>query len=45
MISVEHREAIRRAYFVDGKAIRQIAREFGQIKSTVMCKSPFRQVD
>lgn len=32
---MEHREAIRRAYFVDGKAIRQIAREFGHSRKTV----------
>ncbi len=35
MISVERREKIRRAYFVEGKKIRQIAREFGCSRPTV----------
>jgi len=35
MISVEQREKIRRAYFVEGKKIRQIAREFGCSRPTV----------
>ena len=35
MISVEKREAIRQAYFKDGKSIRQIAREFRCARDTV----------
>ena len=35
MISVEHREAMRRAYFVDEKSIRQIAREYRCSRKTI----------
>ncbi len=35
MITVEEREQIRRAYYVDGKSIRQIARELGHARPTV----------
>lgn len=35
MIQVEDREQIRRAYFVEGKSIRQIARELGHSRPTV----------
>ena len=35
MITVEEREAIRRAYFVEDKTIRQIAREFKCSRRTV----------
>jgi transposase len=35
MIQVEEREAIRRAHFVEGKTIRQIARELGHSRPTV----------
>jgi len=35
MISVEKREKIRRAFFVEGKGIRQIAREFKCSRPTV----------
>ena len=35
MISVEKREAIRRAYFIEKKRIRQIAREFKCSRPTV----------
>ena len=35
MIQVEEREQIRRAYYVDGKSVRQIARELGHSRRTV----------
>lgn len=35
MIQVEDREQIRRAYFVEGKSIREIARELGHSRPTV----------
>jgi transposase len=35
MIQVEDREQIRRAYFIDGKSVRQIARELGHSRTTV----------
>jgi transposase len=35
MISVEDREKIRRAYFIEGQSIRQIARELGHSRKTV----------
>ncbi len=35
MIQVEEREQIRRAYYVEGKSVRQIARERGHSRSTV----------
>lgn len=35
MISLEHREAIRRAYFVDDKSMRQIARDFHCSRKTI----------
>ncbi len=35
MIQVEDREQIRRAYFIDGKSIRQIAKELGHSRPTV----------
>lgn len=35
MISVEDREVIRRAYFVDKKSLRQIAKEFNVARKTV----------
>ena len=35
MISVNDRECIRRAYFVEHKSIREIAREFGHSRKTV----------
>ena len=35
MISVEDREKIRRAYFIEKKTIRQIAREFHVARKTV----------
>lgn len=35
MISVEEREKIRRAYFIDGKSMRQIARELRHSRDTV----------
>jgi len=35
MISVEQREAIRRDYFVDGKPIRQIARQRNCSRKTI----------
>ena len=35
MIKVEDREQVRRAYFVEGKSVRQIARELGHSRSTV----------
>jgi len=35
MISVDEREKIRRAYFIDGKSQRQIARELGHSRRTV----------
>jgi len=35
MIKVEDREQIRRAYYVEGKSIRQIAQELGHSRPTV----------
>ena len=35
MITVHQREAIRRAYFIDNKSLRQIARELGHSRKTV----------
>jgi len=35
MKTVEEREAIRRAYYVEGMKIRQIARELGYARQTV----------
>jgi transposase len=35
MIQVEDREQIRRAYYVEGKSIRQIAQELGHARPTV----------
>lgn len=35
MISVEDRERIRRAYFIENKSLRQIARELGRSRKTV----------
>jgi transposase len=35
MIKVDEREKIRRAYFLEGKSIRQIARELGHSRTTV----------
>jgi transposase len=35
MIQVEEREQIRRAYYVDGQSVRQIARELGHSRRTV----------
>jgi len=36
MISVEQREQIRRAYFLEHKSMRQIARELGHSRETVV---------
>lgn len=36
MITVHQREAIRRAYFIDNKSMRQIARELGHSRKTVL---------